>query len=102
MDGNRRFAQREHVEKKVGHAKGYDKLKDVLEWCLELGVRIVTVYAFSIENFKRPRAEVDDLMSLAVEKFSQIAQQGCGRDLSLLLFMGPVMLSRSMESVFEC
>ena len=77
MDGNRRFAQRHHIEKKIGHTKGYQKLEDVLEWCLALGVKIVTVYAFSIENFKRPLPEVEDLMTLAVEKFTKIANQGC-------------------------
>ena len=53
MDGNRRFAQQfgfTHVE---GHAKGRDKLEEALDWCLEVGIKILTVYAFSTENFKR-------------------------------------------------
>jgi ditrans,polycis-polyprenyl diphosphate synthase len=45
-----------------------------LNWCLDLGVEEVTVYAFSTENFKRPQAEVDALMNLAKEKFAVLVQ----------------------------
>ena len=47
----------------------------VLEWCLELGIRVVSVYAFSIENFKRDRGEVDGLMGMAEEKFQQMLRK---------------------------
>ena len=46
-----------------------------LEWCLDLGVHMVTVYAFSIENFKRPKKEVEGLMKLAEEKFKQLLNE---------------------------
>lgn len=46
-----------------------------LEWCLDLGISEVTVYAFSIENFKRSKEEVDGLMELAREKFSRLLQE---------------------------
>ena len=46
-----------------------------LEWCMQLGLEAVTVYAFSIENFKRPPAEVDMLMALAKEKLHMLSQQ---------------------------
>jgi len=46
-----------------------------LEWCLDLGISQVTVYAFSIENFKRSNEEVDGLMELAREKFSRLLQE---------------------------
>ena len=46
-----------------------------LEWCLDLGISKVTVYAFSIENFKRSKEEVDCLMELAREKFSRLLQE---------------------------
>ena len=44
-----------------------------LDWCLQLGISTVTVYAFSIENFRRSQEEVDTLMSLALEKFEEFA-----------------------------
>ncbi|WAR06858.1 DHDDS-like protein [Mya arenaria] len=68
MDGNRRFAKKNSMESAEGHLKGFDKLAETLEWCLHLGIKEVTVYAFSIENFKRSRDEVDCLMELARQK----------------------------------
>lgn len=72
MDGNRRFAQKKNVQKIEGHTKGFDKLAETLQWCLDLGIPEVTVYAFSIENFKRSKEEVDTLMRLAKDKFEQL------------------------------
>lgn len=61
---------------KDGHATGFNALQRVLEICLRLGVKCVTVFAFSIENFKRSKDEVDALMELAENKLLEIAQQG--------------------------
>lgn len=69
MDGNRRFARRNRVDKHQGHVKGFDTLAETLQWCLEMGIQELTVYAFSIENFKRSKDEIDKLMELAKEKF---------------------------------
>lgn len=75
MDGNRRFARKRNFAHAQGHLLGFDKLSQTLEWCLDLGISRVTVYAFSIENFKRCKEEVDYLMELAREKFSQLLQE---------------------------
>ncbi|XP_074903629.1 dehydrodolichyl diphosphate synthase complex subunit DHDDS isoform X3 [Buteo buteo] len=75
MDGNRRYAQKCHVERQQGHSQGFDKLAQTLRWCLNLGIREVTVYAFSIENFKRSKEEVDGLMDLARQKFSRLLEE---------------------------
>ncbi|XP_010294882.1 PREDICTED: dehydrodolichyl diphosphate synthase isoform X3 [Phaethon lepturus] len=77
MDGNRRYAQKCHVERQQGHSQGFDKLAQTLRWCLNLGIREVTVYAFSIENFKRSKEEVDGLMDLARQKFSRLLEEQC-------------------------
>jgi len=69
MDGNRRFARQAGDPVLAGHKAGFQKLAETLQWCRELGVREVTVYAFSIENFNRTEAEVSDLLSLARDKF---------------------------------
>ena len=58
MDGNRRYAREHGMEVAEGHRMGYSKLEEALRWCAELGVSAVTVYAFSIENFKRTSREV--------------------------------------------
>ncbi|KAK9511581.1 hypothetical protein O3M35_000211 [Rhynocoris fuscipes] len=75
MDGNRRFAKKNNVEKLEGHSKGFDKLSETLQWCHDIGITEVTVYAFSIENFKRTKKEVDDLMRLTKEKFQRLLEE---------------------------
>lgn len=72
MDGNRRWARMHNQETKIGHSLGFEKLKESLDWCLECGVQALTIYAFSIENFKRTKEEVDYLMELAKEKFQEM------------------------------
>ncbi|XP_037683994.1 dehydrodolichyl diphosphate synthase complex subunit DHDDS isoform X1 [Choloepus didactylus] len=75
MDGNRRYAKKCQVERQEGHSQGFNKLAETLRWCLNLGIMEVTVYAFSIENFKRSKSEVDGLMDLAREKFSRLMEE---------------------------
>ncbi|XP_021562146.1 dehydrodolichyl diphosphate synthase complex subunit DHDDS isoform X4 [Carlito syrichta] len=75
MDGNRRYAKKCQVERQEGHSKGFNKLAETLRWCLNLGILEVTVYAFSIENFKRSKSEVDGLMDLARQKFSRLMEE---------------------------
>lgn len=69
MDGNRRFARQLGLAPPDGHRRGRDTMEQVLEWCLELGVKILTVYAFSTENLSRSKEEVEDLMTLFEENF---------------------------------
>lgn len=69
MDGNRRFAKELGLEPVEGHLKGRDKLEEVLNWCLETGIKVLTVFAFSTENLKRPLHEVEKLMALFAENF---------------------------------
>jgi len=64
MDGNRRFAQNIGLSSDAGHVFGRDKVKDVLEWCIEIGIKNLTLYAFSTENFNRNPKEIDRLMNL--------------------------------------
>ena len=56
-----------------GHKKGVDTLENVIEWCIDLGINIVTVYAFSTENFNRDKKEVEGLMDLFVQSFLNIS-----------------------------
>lgn len=74
MDGNRRYSKIQgNLSAIEGHKRGVDTLENVLEWCIDLGIDIVTVYAFSTENFKRSEKEVKDLMNLFVESFLSIS-----------------------------
>lgn len=75
MDGNRRYARTHHMEKIQGHKSGFDKLIEALSWCFTIEIKEVTVYAFSIENFKRSEDEVNGLFDLAREKFQKLLDE---------------------------
>ena len=74
MDGNRRYSKIQgNMDPIEGHKKGVDTLENVIEWCIDLGINIVTVYAFSTENFNRDKKEVEGLMDLFVQSFLNIS-----------------------------
>jgi undecaprenyl diphosphate synthase len=64
MDGNGRWAAQRHLPRVEGHRAGIESVRDVVESSARLGIDVLTLYAFSIENWKRPRAEVSTLMML--------------------------------------
>jgi len=74
LDGNRRWASKRSLNPWMGHYYGAEKVKDLLKWCLDLGVKSVTVYAFSTENFHRSKEEVDRIMKIAEEKLWEILE----------------------------
>lgn len=71
MDGNRRFAEFLGLSPELGHQFGRDKIEEVLEWCFELKIKNLTVYAFSTENFKRETQEVKTLMDLCKKEIDK-------------------------------
>ena len=68
MDGNGRWARERGLPRRDGHRAGAESVREVVEGCRELGVKFLTLYAFSSENWNRPAAEVDALMTL-LERF---------------------------------
>jgi undecaprenyl diphosphate synthase len=64
MDGNGRWAAQRHLPRVEGHRAGIDSVRDVVEASARLGIDVLTLYAFSVENWKRPRAEINTLMTL--------------------------------------
>ncbi len=64
MDGNGRWAAQRHLPRVEGHRAGIDSARDIVESSARLGIRVLTLYAFSVENWKRPITEVSTLMSL--------------------------------------
>lgn len=72
MDGNRRFAKRLMMKPWKGHEWGARKLLKIFDWCKELGIKEVTLYTFSIQNFNRPKEEFDMLMKIFRETFDDI------------------------------
>src|SRR6516165_7688629 len=67
MDGNGRWARRRGLPRVAGHRAGINAVREVVEGSAELGIRFLTLYAFSVENWKRPRSEVSVLMQLLKE-----------------------------------
>ena len=69
QDGNRRFARQAGVNTAQGHRAGADKTEEMLDWAHDLGIRFVTIYSFSTENFRRTDDEIRELFMLFKEKF---------------------------------
>lgn len=67
MDGNGRWAQSRGLPRKFGHRAGVESLREIVKLCIELGIRVLTVFAFSTENWKRPQEEINILMNLICE-----------------------------------
>jgi tritrans,polycis-undecaprenyl-diphosphate synthase [geranylgeranyl-diphosphate specific] len=72
LDGNRRWASEKALKPWFGHEKGAEKVEQLLDWCLKLKVKSITLYAFSTENFNRPKAEIEEIMRIAEEEFRKI------------------------------
>jgi len=72
LDGNRRWAVQNEVNPWLGHKKGAETVEQLLDWCEKLDVKFLTLYTFSIENFRRPSQEVEEIMQIAEEKFRKL------------------------------
>lgn len=73
QDGNRRYAREHGSKPTVGHREGADTTSDLLEWCRDLGIKEITLYAFSTENFNRPPDEREELFDLITRKLEELA-----------------------------
>lgn len=70
-DGNGRWATKRGMERSKGHEEGLNKIEDLMHWCVDLGVPVLSVYVFSLENWKRPKEETDKLGELAEYYFGR-------------------------------
>ena len=71
MDGNGRWAKERGLNRSKGHEAGYKTLKTTAKYILDSGVKVLSVFAFSTENFNRPKEEVDFLMNLSIKGFKK-------------------------------
>jgi len=107
LDGNRRFAKRLMIKPWTGHEFGKDKVKKLLEWCAELDIKEVTLYAFSVDNFNRPKKEFDYLMKLFKEAFDDTRNDKSIHEKKIKInFLGridmfPEDVTRSMRQLME-
>ena len=87
MDGNGRWAKKRGLPRTAGHKVGAETFRDIATYCQELGIQYLTIYAFSTENWKRPKDEVDTLMNL-LEQYLQEAIDTMERDHIRLKILG--------------
>jgi undecaprenyl diphosphate synthase len=84
MDGNGRWAKQKSLSRIRGHMKGIDAVREVVTACRELGIKILTLYAFSVENWKRPKEEVSALMTLLKEYLLKEVEEMLQNNIRLL------------------
>ena len=75
MDGNGRWAKNKNLNRISGHIKGVNAVREIVTACRELGIKVLTLYAFSIENWRRPKEEVTALMGLLKEYLLKEAEE---------------------------
>lgn len=85
MDGNGRWAKQHGKERVFGHYEGKDSVDKVMMAAVEVGVKYLTIYAFSTENWNRPKAEVDALMDLFVEAINDYLQKMLDNNVRMLV-----------------
>ena len=87
MDGNGRWAKRRGLPREAGHRPGARTFQRIVEHCLSLGIPTVTVYAFSTENWRRPKREVDEIMELLERYIDDTFTRYADRDVEIV-FIG--------------
>lgn len=76
-DGNGRWAARKEKPRSYGHEQGLNKIEDIMHWCVDLNINVLSVYCFSWENWNRPKEEVDALFEMAnyyFERYKEFAE----------------------------
>lgn len=81
MDGNGRWAKKRGLPRTAGHKRGADTLEKIIEYCDKIGVRAVTAYAFSTENWSRPQSEVNAIMDMLYNYLLQADKKFGGRNI---------------------
>lgn len=99
LDGNRRYAKKLGLKPWKGHEFGLKKLEELFGWCIELGIKELTLYCFSTENFKRAKNEIDYLFSLFWNEFNNIKDgKGIFKDKVRVNVIGRIqMFSKKMR-----
>ena len=101
MDGNRRWAKKRLLPSAAGHKKGVEALRSTLKACAKFGVKYLTVYAFSTENWKRDKEEVEFLMSLLAKTIVNEVPEFIQNDIKLTFIGDRKSLSKEIIDVLE-
>ena len=101
MDGNRRWAKNKFLPSAAGHKKGVEALRTTLKACVSFGIQYLTVYAFSTENWNRPKEEVDFLMSLLAKTIINEVPEFQANDIRLRFIGDRTSLNEDLIKVLE-
>ncbi len=98
MDGNGRWAARRGLPRSAGHREGANTLKRTVKECNSLGIKYLTAYAFSTENWNRPKEEVDSLMSLLLEFLKNADRELSGQNIQIRIIGDTQGLSQEIRN----
>jgi undecaprenyl diphosphate synthase len=105
MDGNGRWAEKRGLSRQAGHQQGAKTIQDILLYISELGIAYVTLYAFSSENWQRPRAEIDAVMDILLHYLTQDINELIKNDVRIAaigdLDQLPVPVKSALRAVLE-
>ncbi len=87
MDGNGRWAQKRGLPRSAGHKQGTCTFREIVRYCRSIGIRYLTVYAFSTENWKRPQSEIDAIMNLLRDYLDELERHS-DEEQGVLRFIG--------------
>jgi len=97
MDGNGRWAEARHLPRKAGHKAGAETLEKISRYCGKLGVKALTAYAFSTENWNHPKEEVDNLMELLYNYLLQVEEKFKNENIRLCIIGDRTPFSDKMK-----
>lgn len=97
MDGNGRWAKKRFVPKKLGHKAGAETLRKITTYAQDIGVNVMTVYAFSTENWKRAQDEIDDLMNLMREYIDAYIKEVDNNNVKIKIIGDPSKLDDDIQ-----
>lgn len=98
MDGNRRWARENNLEIKEGHKKGAENLERLAKYCNNIGIKYLTVYAFSTENWKRSKEEVGALMILLQNYLNDFSKRANTENIKIKVLGDISVLSKGLQN----
>ena len=101
LDGNGRWAKKRHLPRKAGHAEGARNVERICRAAKDLGVEYITMYAFSTENWKRPKEEVDALMELLESELRSSIKRSMKNNLRMRVIGDKTVLSESFQQAIK-
>lgn len=101
LDGNGRWAKRRGMPRTAGHAVGSENFRKIATYCNDIGIKYLTVYAFSTENWKRPQEEVDTIMSLLEKYIIEAIEEVRKKNLRLRFWGARENLSDRIRKLME-